>query len=57
VSEQNEDAPKRRYRWPWFVLAAFILFVALAVLWLHFEVRTVEQERNLNAPPPGNATH
>jgi len=56
MGEQNEDAPKRRYKWPWFVLAAFLLFVILAVVWMRFEVRTVEQERNLNAPPAG-ATH
>ena len=37
----------RRYKWPWFVLAAFLLGVALAVLWMIFDVRTVEQERNL----------
>jgi hypothetical protein len=36
------------------VLAAFLLGVALAVLWLSFEVRKVERERNLNTPPPAS---
>ena len=39
---------------PWFVLAAFLLGVALAVLWISFEVRKVEQERDLNAPLPSS---
>jgi len=45
------------YQWPWFVLAAFLLGVALAILWMRFEVQKVEQERNVNAPLPGNAAH
>jgi hypothetical protein len=47
----------RRYRWPWFVLAAVLLAAALAVLWMTFEVRKVERERNPNAPWSGNAAH
>jgi hypothetical protein len=57
MGEPNEAAPRRRYQWPWFVLAAFLLGVALAILWMSFEVRKVEQERNVNAPPPVNAAH
>jgi hypothetical protein len=45
----------RRYKWPWLVLAAFLLGVALAVLWMIFDVRTIEQERDLNTPPPANS--
>jgi len=47
----------RRYRWPWLVLAALLLGVALAILWMSFEVRNVERERNVNTPLPGSATH
>jgi len=57
MGEQNEDAPKRRYLWPWLVLAAFLLGVALAILWMSFEVRNVERARNVNEPPPGKAAH
>ncbi|HLX94975.1 MAG TPA: hypothetical protein VKU37_04450 [Verrucomicrobiae bacterium] len=53
MDETNERP--RRYRWPWFVLAAFLLGVALAILWMIFEIRTVEQERNPNATLPARA--
>ncbi|MGA9779221.1 MAG: hypothetical protein ACLPRE_06960 [Limisphaerales bacterium] len=49
------DEKPRRYKWPWFVLAAFLLGVALAVLWMIFDVQTIEQERNLNTPPATNS--
>ena len=55
MDEPNE--PPRRYRWPWFVLAAFVVFVLLAILWLSFDIRKVEQERNLNAPLPASPAH
>ncbi len=54
--KMNElDEKPRRYKWPWFVLAAFLLGVALAVLWMIFDVQTIEQERNLNTPPATNS--
>jgi len=52
MDDQNKNP--RRHRWPWLVLAAFLLGVALAVLWISFEVRKVEQERNVNAPLPAS---
>jgi len=55
MNEPNENP--RRYRWPWLVLAAFLLAVALAVLWMSFEVRKVERERNVNAPLPAGGAH
>ncbi|MGH7976258.1 MAG: hypothetical protein ACREC8_06310 [Limisphaerales bacterium] len=51
------DEPKenpRRYKWPWFVLAAAILFVALAIVWMSYAVHQEEQNRNLNSPVPTN---
>ena len=45
----------RRYKWPWFVLAAFLLGVALAILWMMFDVQTIEQERNPNVPSATNS--
>jgi len=47
----------RRYRWPWLVLAVLLLGVALGILWMSFEVRNVERERNMNAPSPGSGTN
>jgi hypothetical protein len=52
--DEPDQKPPRHYRWPWWVLAAFLLGVALAVLWMVFDVRTIEQERNFNTPPPAN---
>jgi hypothetical protein len=53
MDEKNQNP--RRYKWPWFVLAAVILFVALTVVWVSFAAKKVEQQRNFNAPVPGGA--
>jgi len=55
VNEPDEIPPKRNYKWPWFVLAAVILFVVLTIVWVSFAVRKVEQQRNFNAPVPATA--
>jgi bacteriorhodopsin len=47
----NEPDERPRYRWPWFVLAAVLLFVVLTVVWVSFAVKKVERERNFTAPP------
>jgi len=39
------------------VLAAFVLGVALAILWMVFEIRTVEREQNPNVPLPASPAH
>jgi hypothetical protein len=41
---------KPRYKWPRYVLAAVILFLAAAVIWVIFEARKVESERDFSAP-------
>ena len=51
----DETKNPRRYKWPWFVLAAVLLFVALTVVWVSFAVKKVEQQRNFNAPVPAGA--
>jgi len=55
MDEPNE-IPPRRYKWPWFVLAAFLLGLVLAILWMMFDVRAIEQERSLNMPSSTNST-
>jgi hypothetical protein len=52
----SATAPPQRYRWPWFVLAAFLLAIALAILWMGYEVRRTRQIRDLNAPSPRGDT-
>jgi bacteriorhodopsin len=54
MDEQSENAPKQKYRWPWFVLAAVVLFFALAVLWVAIAAKKVEQQRD-SAPLPASA--
>lgn len=47
--------PKRNYKWPWFVLAAVLLFIALAVFWVSLAVKKEEQQRDFGAPLPASA--
>jgi len=56
MDENNERLPaKLRYQWPWFVLAALILGVALAVVWMTFAVRQARETRDLDRPPSAGA--
>jgi len=42
----------RRYTWPWFVLAAVLLALALAVLWMSKEIERARRIRDSSAPTP-----
>lgn len=53
MNEPNED--RRRYKWPWFVAAAVLLGIVLAVAWMFFAVKKVERERDFNTPLPAGA--
>jgi hypothetical protein len=48
--QKNTTGPAQRHTWPWFVLAALILAIVLAVLWLSFEIAKTKRIRDLNAP-------
>src|SRR5258707_528885 len=58
--DSQQPTPKpRRYRWPWFLLAALILGVLLTVAWVLGAIRRVERIREStrqNAAVPA-ATH
>jgi hypothetical protein len=43
---------KRRYTWPWFVLGAVLLAIALAVAWMSSEIARARRIRDLNTPAP-----
>src|SRR5438093_6754750 len=43
-------AAKPRYKWPWFVLAAILLGVVLAFLWMSGEIERTRRIRDLNSP-------
>jgi len=47
-----ESRNKRRYTWPWFVLAAVLLGIALAVLWMSKEIERARRIRDANPPGP-----
>ncbi len=51
VEEPNKISP--RYRWPWIVLAALLLGVALAILWMSYAVHLEKQARDFNVPSAG----
>ena len=52
----SEHAPTPRYRWPYFLLAAVVLAIVLAVIWVNHEVQRTRRNRQLNdqfrSPPP-----
>ena len=48
----EEPEPRRTYAWRWWVLAAVLLGIALAVLWMSWEVARTRMIRDLNAPAP-----
>jgi hypothetical protein len=50
MNEPENNLPPRQYKWPWFVLAMVLLGIVLAIVWMSFEVRKVEQERHPDAP-------
>jgi hypothetical protein len=52
----NQPHQRPRYTWPWFVLAAFLLAVALAVLWMSQEIRRTRWIHDANSPSPTNQT-
>jgi hypothetical protein len=53
MDEENQNP--RRYQWPWFVLAAVVLFFVLTIVWVSFAVKRERQERNFSAPVPAVA--
>lgn len=49
AKDGHEHAP-RKYVWPWFVLGAVLLGIALSILWMSYEVNRTRRIRDLNAP-------
>ena len=56
MTASNDRPPpgqaRPRYTWPWFVLGAVLLAIALAILWMSKEVERLREIRDANAPPP-----
>jgi hypothetical protein len=49
-----ETVERRRYRWPWFLLAGVLLGICLAIVWISREVQRTRQYRDFNAPAATN---
>jgi hypothetical protein len=47
---QADAASKPHYTWPRYVLAGVILFIVATIIWVIFESRKVEQQRDFSAP-------
>ena len=45
----------RRYKWPWYALAALLLFITLTIIAMRIAVNRERQERDYNAPLPNSA--
>jgi uncharacterized membrane protein YdfJ with MMPL/SSD domain len=54
MSAPENNSSKPNYRWPWLVLAAVLLAIVLAVLWVAGAAKKVEQQRDF-APLPATA--
>jgi hypothetical protein len=52
ADEQTESdlEPRPAYTWPWLLLAAVLLAIALAILWMSWEVARTRMSRELNSP-------
>jgi len=50
TTPMNEANPTPRYRWPWFLLAAVVLAIVLAVVWVNHEVQRTRRIQQINAP-------
>jgi Na+/melibiose symporter-like transporter len=46
----DETRPKQRYSWPWFLLAAVLLGIVLAIVWMSHEVERTRRNRDFTAP-------
>ncbi len=60
MAEMQEPNNQPHYRWPWFVLGAFLLAIVLAVLWMNREVERARLIHDLNSPStpvPAQATN
>jgi hypothetical protein len=48
VNHEQEPGNRRSYVWPWFVLAAVLVGIVLAVLWLSAEIERTRRIRDAN---------
>jgi hypothetical protein len=51
MNAPENNLPKQKYKWPWFVLAAVLLGAVLAVLVVASAAKKVEQQRDFTPLP------
>ena len=49
------SSPRRKYTWPWIVLAFVTVWILITVLWVANAAKKVEREHDYSAPLPTNA--
>jgi len=57
ADDEKPQTSRRKYVWPWFVLGAVLLGIALSVLWLSHEIERTRRIRDLNAPAAQTSTN
>jgi hypothetical protein len=45
IDERTADPARRRYRWPWFLLAGVVLFFVVSVMWMMMAVERVKRNK------------
>lgn len=50
INHRPGDDKRRRHAWPWFVLAAVLVGIVLAALWLSVEIERTRRIRDANKP-------
>ncbi len=51
AASRSEKRPRRRYTWPWLLLAAVVLGIVLSILWMRHEVNRIQRSRDSNTAP------
>jgi hypothetical protein len=54
MSEKSEMPTPPRYRWPWFVLALFLLGLVLVIVWVGLEARRLREYRSDSPANPAS---
>jgi hypothetical protein len=45
TDDRTVETPRRRYRWPWFLLAGVVLFFILSTMWMMVAVERVKRNK------------
>jgi F0F1-type ATP synthase assembly protein I len=56
MADETEGSPKPRYTWPWFLLGALLLGLALAIFWMSILVRRTREQRDFTTWPSAGQT-